>query len=222
MFKKILIVFVLGILILSQISRVEAYSNKYFDIIMPKDYKITTEKDGTYQWVNSAAGSNYVISVRLKTTNKNVLSYNKLETSNFTKGIIDTLEAQYYSNYKKEVPVTLVSNTQEKFGKYNALTIKLKIDNFLSTGNKMNQYVYILESNDLLYSVVYSSTDKTLNLKELNIIKNSFKIKDEMYNKLYFNIAIYISIAISFFALGYFIPKNKKEKNQKRRGGEAL
>lgn len=209
--KNILVLFFI-LLMLIPISNIKAYNNKYFDVTMPKGYKITTEKDGTYQWVNETAGSNYVVSVRLKTTNKDILDFNKEEKAAFIEGVIHNLEDQYYLTYNKKVPVSLVYHDEENFGKYQSLSIKLKIDNFLQTKYTMNQYIYIIESENLLYSIVYSATDKTLNNEELKKIKDNFIINDKMPKVMFIEKIKNISLIALFIAVGYSIAIIKYRK----------
>jgi hypothetical protein len=60
--------------------------------------------------------------------------------------------------------------------------IKVKVDNFLGTGSEMNQYINVFESENFIYSLVYSTSEKTYNKADYNTLKKSFKIKDETEN----------------------------------------
>lgn len=177
--KKVLIVILFFFIFTLNVN---AYSNKYFNISIPDDYKISMENVGTYQWVNAEEGSNIVVSVALRPVEKGIKDYTTKEKAAFIDNIISELEAQYYKAYETKVEVDFVTSDEIKLNGCYGLFIKVKIDDFLGTGSEMNQYINVFESKNFLYSLVYSTAEKTYNQKAYNSLKNSFEIKDETSN----------------------------------------
>jgi len=185
------------------ISFVYAYNNRYFSIEVPDNYEIHMENIDTFQWINAEEGSNVVLSISLKSDEKDINEYTKEEKNNFIEGVIKDLENQYYKAYEKEMDVKLVNSEDIKLNGYKGMLIETKIEDFLNTGSTMKQYINIVESNNFLYSLVYSTGDKTYNEEDYNQIKKSFKILDEKpINYIYNNIQYllnYVSLGILIF-----------------------
>ena len=211
--NKILIASILIVTFLIKADIVKGYSNRYFDLTIPSGYELTTSTDGTYQWVNKTEGSNYVVSVKLKNVDKSILDFTTAEKQAFVTGIVNNLEAQYKETYGKEIPVEIITATDDKLSSYDAIFIKVKINDFLSTGYTLNQYIFVTESKNLLYSVVYSTSVNTYNDKDFKLVKDSFKINDDMPKSMLFETAKDIGIVIIIFTAGFLTkPIYKKIK----------
>lgn len=212
--KKILILF---LSIMLTFSFVMAEDNMFFKIDLPTDYILTTKMSGTYQWVNEKAGSNYVVSMKLRTEEATINDLDDSQKKKVIDSIINTLKEQYYNTYKQEVKVDIVYHSEKKFGKYNSLGITLKIKNFLSTGHDMNQYINVIDSDHYIYTVFYSTTDEKYDANQYDKAQKSFIIKDDMIRVSNFEKIKYGSIAVGIFLLGYIISSLKNKISKKNR-----
>jgi len=198
--KKILFMLFLFIL---PISFVYAYNNRYFSIEVPENYELHMENIDTFQWINEEEGSNIVLSISLKSDEKDINEYSKEETNTFIEGVITDLEKQYYKAYEKEMDVKLIDNKEIKLNGYKGISIETEIKDFLNTGSTMKQYINVVESKNFLYSLVYSTGEITYNEDDYNKVKKSFKVLDEKpVNYIYSNIQYllnYISLGILIF-----------------------
>lgn len=213
--KKIL--FLLFLLIIPT-SFVSAYSNRYFTIEVPESYELHMDNIDTFQWINEEEGSNIVLSISLKTNEKDIYKYTKEEKNKFIDGIIRDLETQYYKAYEKEMDVKLVNSKEIKINGYKGISIETQINDFLSTGSNMNQYINVVESKNFLYSLVYSTGEKTYNEKDYNQVKKALKILDEKpINYIYSSIQYflnYISLGILVFFGIIVFRRLKNDKKQ--------
>lgn len=196
---------VIILLMLTSVINAHAFESRYFNLDLPAGYEITTQKDGTYQWVNETKGSNYVMSVKFRDESKSILNYTKEDLSTFVSGMVESLKAQYSENYNTTVDVTLIDSGLGRFNNYDSIYIKVGINNFLSTGKNMNQYIYVMETKNLMYSLVYSTFSDSYDESEFAKIENSLKLKDELnvgFLENFIEITVFIILNMS---IGFLI-----------------
>lgn len=201
--NKILILLIsfLAIPVLS----VKAYQNPYFEIEMPSGYDATNEQNGTYQWKNTNNDSNYIVSVQFRTEEKRIAQYTSEEQEKLVNDIIESLKNQYYEDYNTDISVQLTENKTVKYHSYDAYYIKLGVENFLSTGRTMTQSIYIIETKNLIYSVIYSAYLDSMNTMEAKIVENSFVIKDQLYEASYIKWIEFGGVSLVSLIVGYVI-----------------
>jgi hypothetical protein len=158
---------------------VKGYSNNLFSIKMPEGYELTLEENGVYQWINSAKTANLVVSIDARENEKKLLDYNVSEKEAYIKEVKNRLESQYLSKYNMNVAVALMNAEQKKFNSYQSFSLKFEIEKFLLSDVDINQYLYVIETDNLRYTIVYTIDKKEYNEKEFKNIENSFKVYDK-------------------------------------------
>ncbi len=198
------------------VPNIYGYENNFFDIKIPKNYKTNVSQEGTYQWVNKKKKSNFVVSINLRTNKTSLFKYNDEKKEQYISNVISSMEEQYYYMYKKEIPLNLLYQKETKFGSYNSLFLKLQIENMLNSNINMNQFIYIIESKNYIYNVVYTTPEKEYDKSVITELQKSFIINDKSKNNNIFEIVIKTSIFIfgfiSAFVYKYLIKSIKKHE----------
>ena len=194
--KKILFIF---LLIFFSIINIKAYENEYFKIDIPESYKLETDKEFTYKWVNN----NKYISITINdniSLNYDVKSYTDEDISNQKKYIEDNINRGLQA-YNIKVNVTDIKKIV-----LNNDTYSLNYTIYWPSKEKLGYDIYqignVISSDKYITTIIYN-TDNEIDENEYNSIINSLEIKDKLKRKNRGNIIIVLLLLIAAF-LGVF------------------
>lgn len=206
--KKLFILFAL----LFNIVNIKAYENKYFDIDIPQEYKITVEEDNLYKWKKD----NKYISIGVS-NNENgytVKNYTEEDINNQKKYIEEKINANL-DKYDTKVEVTDMKKIVLGNNLY-SLSYTIYWPTQDHTGYDIYQFGNVISTDNYMYTIVYNSNTKDID-EEFNTILNSFNPIDSTKNQSKENNYLYlIIVSIFVFAFIKIIIKivNKKKTSK--------
>ena len=205
--KKILFIF---LLIFFSIINIKAYENEYFKIDIPESYKLETDKEFTYKWVNN----NKYISITINdniSLNYDVKSYTDEDISNQKKYIEDNINRGLQA-YNIKVNVTDIKKIV-----LNNDTYSLNYTIYWPSKEKLGYDIYqignVISSDKYITTIIYN-TDNEIDENEYNSIINSLEIKDKLKRKNRGNIIIVLLLLIAAF-LGVFNSIKRQRRTKK-------
>ena len=205
--KKILFNF---LLIFFSIIKIKAYENEYFKIDIPESYKLETDKEFTYKWVNN----NKYISITINdniSLNYDVKSYTDEDISNQKKYIEDNINRGLQA-YNIKVNVTDIKKIV-----LNNDTYSLNYTIYWPSKEKLGYDIYqignVISSDKYITTIIYN-TDNEIDENEYNSIINSLEIKDKLKRKNRGNIIIVLLLLIAAF-LGVFNSIKRQRRTKK-------
>ena len=206
--KKLFILFAL----LFNIVNIKAYENKYFDIDIPQEYKITVEEDNLYKWEKD----NKYISIGVS-NNENgytVKNYTEEDINNQKKYIEEKINANL-DKYDTKVEVTDMKKIVLGNNHY-SLSYTIYWPTQDHTGYDIYQFGNVISTDNYMYTILYNSNTKDID-EEFNTILNSFNPIDSTHNQSKENNYLYlIIVSIFVFAFIKIIIKivNKKKTSK--------
>ena len=205
--KKILFIF---LLIFFSIINIKAYENEYFKIDIPESYKLETDKEFTYKWVNN----NKYISITINdniSLNYDVKSYTDEDISNQKKYIEDNINRGLQA-YNIKVNVTDIKKIV-----LNNDTYSLNYTIYWPSKEKLGYDIYqignVISSDKYITTIIYN-TDNEIDENEYNSIINSLEIKDKLKRKNRGNIITILLLLIAAF-LGVFNSIKRQRRTKK-------
>ncbi len=206
--KKLFILFAL----LFNIVNIKAYENKYFDIDIPQEYKITVEEDNLYKWEKD---NKYIsISISNNENGYTVKNYTEEDINNQKKYIEEKINANL-DKYDTKVEVTDMKKTVLGNNLY-SLSYTIYWPTQDHTGYDIYQFGNVISTDNYMYTIVYNSNTKDID-EEYNTILNSFNPIDSTKNQSKENNYLYlIIVSIFVFAFIKIIIKivNKKKTSK--------
>ncbi len=203
--KKLFILFVL----LFNVVNIKAYENKYFDIDIPQEYKITVEENNLYKWEKD---NKYIsISISNNENGYTVKNYTEEDINNQKIYIEDKIN-ENLDKYDTKVEVTDIKKIVLNNNLY-SLSYTIYWPTQDHTGYDIYQFGNVISTDNYMYTIVYNSNTKEID-KEFNNILNSFNPIDSTNNQDKNNNYLYLIIASIFvFAFIKIIIKivNKKK-----------
>ncbi len=205
--KKILFIF---ILLFFNIISINAYENDYFKIDIPESYKLESEDEFTYKWVNN----NKYISVTISDNtllNYDVKSYTDDDINNQKKYIEEKINNGLQS-YDIKVNVTDIKKIV-----LNNDTYSLNYTIYWPSKEKLGYDIYqvgnVISSDKYITTIIYNS-DNEIDINEYESIINSLEIKDKLKRKNKNNIIIVLLLLIAAF-LGVFNSIKRQKRTKK-------
>ena len=191
--KKLFILFAL----LFNIVNIKAYENKYFNIDIPQEYKITVEEDNLYKWEKD---NKYIsISVSNNENGYTVKNYTEEDINNQKKYIEEKINANL-DKYDTKVEVTDMKKTVLSNNLYSlSYTIYWPTQDY--TGYDIYQFGNVISTDNYMYTIVYNSNTKDID-EEFNTILNSFNPIDSTKNQSKENNYLYL-IIVSIFVFAF-------------------
>ena len=206
--KKLFILFAL----LFNIVNIKAYENKYFDIDIPQEYKITVEENNLYKWEKD---NKYIsISISNNENGYTVKNYTEEDINN-QKIYIEEKINENLDKYDTKVEVTDIKKIVLNNNLY-SLSYTIYWPTQDHTGYDIYQFGNVISTDNYMYTIVYNSNTKEID-KEFNNILNSFNPIDSTNNQDKNNNYLYlIIVSIFVFAFIKIIIKivNKKKTSK--------
>ena len=206
--KKLFILFVL----LFNVVNIKAYENKYFDIDIPQEYKITVEENNLYKWEKD---NKYIsISISNNENGYTVKNYTEEDINN-QKIYIEEKINENLDKYDTKVEVTDIKKIVLNNNLY-SLSYTIYWPTQDHTGYDIYQFGNVISTDNYMYTIVYNSNTKEID-KEFNNILNSFNPIDSTNNQDKNNNYLYlIIVSIFVFAFIKIIIKivNKKKTSK--------
>ena len=167
--KKIIILFLLFFSV-----NVYAYENKYFNIDIPEEYKLSEQEEYVYKWENKnnyiaiTINSNLKLEYNIETFKEEDLVKQKEYIEN---GINKGLE-------KYNITAEVSNVTKSKDNNHSYLEYDIYYPSEKLTGYNMYQKGRMYTTKNYITTIIYSSDKEIKDNEECKTILNSFKIID--------------------------------------------